>query len=79
MARGARSLAEEERHRVQNLPPVGRRSLMESGIRRKATRLDVIIVLAFFVALLAVLTIFLGPLIPPLLHHLPDLFTSTGK
>jgi hypothetical protein len=40
---------------VANLPPVWRRSLTESGMRRRATRLDGVIVCGFFVGLAAVL------------------------
>jgi hypothetical protein len=79
MPQKPRSLAEEERYLVVNLPPIERRSLMESGMRRKTTRLDVIIVIGFLLGLVGLLGVFLVPVITSLIHHIPDLFTSTGK
>jgi hypothetical protein len=79
MPRRARSLAEEDDHVVVNLPSIERRSLMESGMRTKTTRLEVVIVGAFLVALLLILGYFLTPVITSLIGHLPDLFTNTGQ
>jgi hypothetical protein len=79
MPRRPRSLADEENYVVVNLPPIGRRSLMESGMCRKTTRLDVVVVIAFLLALLGLLGVFLVPVLANLIHHLPDLFTNTGR
>jgi hypothetical protein len=80
MARRKRSLADdEEKYVVVNMPPIERRSLMESGMRRKTTRVDVFIVIGFLIGLLVVLTVFLIPVLTTLIHHIPDLFTSTGR
>lgn len=79
MPHKTRSLADEEKYLVVNLPPIERRSLMESAMRRRTTRFDVIVVVAFVVALITLLSFFLAPVISGLIRHIPDLFTSTGK
>lgn len=73
MPRRTRSLAEEENYLVVNLPPIERRSLTESAMKRKTTRLDVVIVIAFVIALLGILGVFLTPVITTFINHIPDL------
>ena len=78
MARKIRTLAEEENYVSLNMPPIERRSLMEMGMRRKTTHLDIVVVAVFFGALLALLGYFLVPVLATLVSHIPDLFTNTG-
>ena len=54
-----RTLAEEDNYASRSMPSIGRRSLMESGMRRKSTRLDMVIVALFLVALVAILVYYL--------------------
>jgi len=54
-----RTLAEEDNYASRSMPSIGRRSLMESGMRRKSTRLDMVIVALFLVALVAILAYYL--------------------
>lgn len=61
-----------------SLPSIERRSLMESGMRRRTTRLDVAVVVAFFIVLVALLGVFLMPVLTKLVAHLPDLFNGAG-
>jgi hypothetical protein len=58
MPRKIRSLAEEKDYVCVNMPPLERRSLMEMGMRRKTTRLDVVVVAVFLIVLLAGLAYF---------------------
>ena len=51
------------RHDVVNMPPPWKRSLTESGMTRKATRADVVIVVVFAVLLVAVLVWIVGALL----------------
>jgi hypothetical protein len=55
MPRKIRSLADEEDYVSLNMPPIERRSLMEMGMRRKTTRLDIVVVAVFLLMLLAAL------------------------
>lgn len=61
---------------MARLPPVERRSLMESGMRNPTTRADVAIVVGFFVALLVLIGVFVVPLVANLIHHIPELFAN---
>jgi hypothetical protein len=60
MPRKIRSLADEENYVSVNMPPIEHRSLMEMGMRRKTTRLDIVVVAVFFILLLAVLAYFIA-------------------
>lgn len=73
-----RSIAEEREYVSLSLPSIERRSLMESGMRHRTTRLDVAIVVVFVLVLVAILGVFLEPVLAKLIAHLPDLFNSTG-
>ena len=73
-----RSLAQEEDYVSLSLPSIERRSLMESGMRRRTTRLDVIVVVVFFIALVALLTVLFGPAVVKLVRQLPDLVNGVG-
>jgi hypothetical protein len=42
-------------------------------MRARATRLDLAVVALFFLALLAILAVFLAPIVVTLIHHVPDL------
>ncbi len=56
MARARRPPGERRRDReVKHLAPTWRRSLMESKMRKQTTRLDMVIVALFFIALIAIL------------------------
>ena len=44
---------------VKHLPPLWRRSLLESKMRKETTRLDMVIVALFFIALVAILVVYL--------------------
>jgi hypothetical protein len=57
--RKIRTLAEEEEYSSPTMPSIERRSLMESGMRRKTTKLDMVIVVLFLLALAAILVYFL--------------------
>jgi hypothetical protein len=76
MPRKTRSPNGEEDHIVVNLPPIERRSLMESAMHTRTTRLDRAIVAAFLLALLALLAVFLTPVITSLIRDVPHLFTG---
>lgn len=60
MPRKIRSLADEEDYVSVNMPPIERRSLMEMGMRRKTTRLDIAVVAVFLILLLAILAYFVA-------------------
>lgn len=59
MPRKIRRLADEEDYVSVNMPPIERRSLMEMGMRRRTTRLDIAVVAVFLILLLAVLAYFI--------------------
>jgi nitrate reductase gamma subunit len=60
MARNRRPYAERLRDReVKNLAPLWRRSLIESKMRKETTRTDMVIVVLFLIALVAILVYFL--------------------
>ena len=77
--RKIKTFAQERDYTSLTMPPIERRSLMESGMRRPTTRFDLLVIAVFLVALLAVLAYFLVPLIATLIDHVPDLIVSTGK
>mgnify|MGYP001321892609 CR=1 FL=1 len=54
-----RTLADEDNYASRSMPSIGRRSLTESGMPRKSTRLDMVIVALFLIALIAILVYFL--------------------
>lgn len=56
--RKIRSLSDENDYVSLNMPPIERRSLMEMGMRRKTTRLDVVVVVVFLIILLGALAYF---------------------
>jgi len=60
MPRKIRSLAEEADYVALNMPPIERRSLMEMGMRRKTTPLDVLVVAVFCVLVVALLAYFVA-------------------
>ena len=60
MARGRRPRVERLRDReVKHLPPISRRSLLESKSRKQTTRTDIVIVALFLIALIAILVYYL--------------------
>ena len=60
MARHRRSLIARLRDReVKHLAPLWRRSLLESNMRKRTTRSDIVIVALFFMALAAILVNYL--------------------
>lgn len=60
MARHRRRLVERLRDReVKHLPPISRRSLLESKSRKQTTRSDMVIVALFLIALVAILVYYL--------------------
>jgi hypothetical protein len=60
MARRRRSVVERLRDReVKRLPPIWRRSLLESKMNKETTRTDMVIVALFLIALVAILVYYL--------------------
>jgi hypothetical protein len=54
-SRGRPRRKRRERYDVVYLPPPWRRALTESGMRRRTTRADVVVIALFFVALVALI------------------------
>ncbi len=77
-SRRIRTLADEEDYVALNLPSIERRSLMESGMRSRSTRAEMMIVAVFLLGLLLVLACFFVPVLVSLIAHIPDLFTNAG-